>query len=120
MTALVEMQSELLRLSRLLDQGLQALRDQATEYADAEHDYRRAKAAAWLSAPEGTVPEREAWVNGHTASERRRRDLADAMRTAALEAVRSRRGQLSAIQTLSNAHRAEAELAGRGPGMAVA
>ena len=100
---------ELLRLSRLLDSGLQALRDQATEYADAESDYRQAKARAWLQAPDGTVPEREAWCNGHTAVERRRRDLADGMRQAALEAVRSRRGQISALQSLMNAHRAEAE-----------
>jgi len=33
------------------------------------------------------------------------------MRSAATEAVRSRRGQISALQSLLNAHRAEAEFA---------
>jgi hypothetical protein len=106
---LSELTDELLRLSRLIDSGLTALRDQAVEYSTAEHDYRMARAQAWVQAPDGTVPEREAWVDGHTAPQRKRRDLAEHMRQAALEAVRSRRGQLSAIQTLANAHRAEAE-----------
>lgn len=110
-----DMADELRRLSRLLDQGLAALRDQARELADAEHDYRRCKAAAWVSAPEGTVPEREAWVNGQTADQRHRRDLADGLRQAALEAVRSRRTQLSACQSLLAADRAETEFAARGP-----
>ena len=113
-----DMAEEVRRLSRLLDQGLTALRDQARELADAENDYRLAKAQAWVSAPEGTVPEREAWVNGSTAPQRHRRDLADGLRQAALEAVRSRRTQLSAVQSLLAAERAEAEFAARGPEVA--
>ena len=110
-----QLTDELLRLSRLLDSGLQALRDQAQEYAEAEHDYRKAKAEAWLSAPEGTVPEREAHVGGSTAAQRRRRDLADGMRQAALEAVRSRRAQISALQSLMAALRAEIDMLRTGP-----
>ncbi len=110
-----DMAAEMSRLSHLLDAGLAALRAQATDYADAESDYRQHVATSWLQAPEGTVPEREAWVNGQTAKHRRRRDLADGMRTAALEAVRSRRTQVSALQSLLAAHRAEAEFARTGP-----
>lgn len=109
---------EMRRLSRLLDKGLEAMRDQARELADAEHDYRKAKGQAWLSAPDGTVPEREAWVNEATAKQRHRRDLAEGLRQAALEAVRSRRTQVSALQTLLNADREEAAFARTGPEMA--
>jgi hypothetical protein len=103
------------RLSRLLDRGLDALRDSARDYADAEQEYRKAKAQAWVSVPEGTVPERQAKVDAATAGLRHARDLADGMRQAALEAVRSRRAQISALQSLLNAHRAEAEFARTAP-----
>ncbi len=109
MTTLAFYAEEMTRLSRLLDGGLDVLRDQAHEVAEAEHDYRKMVAQAWLETPEGTVPEREAWVGGHCASRRRRRDLAEHMTRAALESVRARRGQLSALQSLLSAYRAEAE-----------
>lgn len=105
---LPELEAEMKRLSRLIDQGLAALRDQSHELADAENEYRKHVAMAWLQAPEGTVPQREAWVQGQTADLRHRRDLADGLRTAALEAIRSRRTQLSALQSLLAAHREEA------------
>lgn len=109
------MGEEMARLSRLIDQGIQAMRDQARELASAEQEYRKAKAEAWLVVPEGTVPAKEAWVNGRTADLRYRRDLADGLRSAALEAVRSRRTQVSALQTLLNAHQEEAKFARTGP-----
>ena len=90
---------------------------QAEELAEAEHDYRLAVAQAFVSAPDGTVPEKEAWVNGRCAAARRRRDLADGLRQAALEAVRSRRTQVSALQSLLAAERVEAEFARTGPEM---
>lgn len=108
---LADVPDEMARLSRLIDQGISALRDQARELAEAERDYRKMKSEAWLSAPAGTVPEREAWVDGSTADLRYRRDLADGLRSAALEAVRSRRTQVSALQSLLAAHREEAGLA---------
>lgn len=93
------------RLSRLIDQGVQALIDASRDAAEKESVYREAKGKAWLTAAEGTVPEREAWVNQHTAKQRYARDLADGMRQAALEALRSRRQQLSFLQTVVNAHK---------------
>lgn len=98
------------RLSDLIDSGLTALRFQAHALADAEHAYRKAVARAWLAAPDGTAGSREAWVNGECADLRRTRDIADGMRHAALEAVRSRRTQVSALQSLLAAHREEAGL----------
>jgi hypothetical protein len=106
---------ELMRLTLLLDNGLAELRKQSVALADAEHDYRAGKARAWAESPAGTVPEREAWVNGATAGLRHARDLAEVTRQAALEAVRSRRTQISALQSWMAAERAEAEFARTGP-----
>ena len=103
--------AEAWRLSGLLDKGIAALRDAGVAYAEAEHAYREAKAMAYLETESGTVAEREAHVYAIMGGLRRHRDLADGQKVAALEAVRSRRAQLSALQTLIAAHRAEAELA---------
>lgn len=99
--------------SDLIDKGIGAIRDETARYAEAERDYRKAKAEAWVIAraehPEMLAKEREAWVDAQTADARYLRDLAEGVRQAALEAVRSRRGQLSACQTLANAHIEEAK-----------
>lgn len=121
MVDLAAAEKEMRRLSKLVDNGVDKLRDQAREYAQAEHDYRLAVARAWIEAPRDhddrriTVPEREAWVHAATAVQRMRRDEAEGVRQAALEAVRSRRGQLSAWQSLLAAHREEAGMASYGP-----
>lgn len=51
------------------------------------------------------------------ADARRVRDLAEGMRQAGLEAVRSRRAQISALQSLLSADRSEMEIARTGPVM---
>jgi len=107
--------TEVHRISALIDEGIKALAQYARDTAEAEHDYRKAKAIAWQTAPPGTVPMREAWVDSETAGQRRRLDLAEGSRSAALEAVRSRRQQLSAIQSLLAAHKAEADFARTAP-----
>ena len=113
---LTELQDEMRRLSGLLDKGLAELRTQAVNLADAEHAYRRAKSVAWTTAPDGMLAkQREDWVNGTTADQRRARDLADGVRGAALEAVRSRRTQISALQSLLSAHREELAMDRTGP-----
>ena len=113
MTGHVEYADELRRLSGLLDDALSYLRRQTGELAEAEERYRKDKADAWVRVDrEGTTAaEREAQVNGLTAGARKERDLAEGMRQAALEAVRSRRTQISALQSLLSADRAEAEFA---------
>lgn len=112
---LADAAKEMRRLSRQIDGGIDVLREQARELAEAEHDYRKSRAVAWVESPEGTVAEREAWVDGRTAEARRRRDLADHMTRAALESVRSRRTQVSALQSLLNAEREEMSFARVGP-----
>jgi hypothetical protein len=98
------------RYSSLLDKGLAALRDASRMLCEHEETYREAVKDAWAEAPDGTVPEREAWVKGITASVRRKRDEADLARQDALEAIRSRRTQISALQSLLAAEREEAGL----------
>lgn len=114
MTDLDGLAAEARRLSGLIDRGVAALRQAAVDYAEAEHAYRLAKAVAYLET-EGTVAEREAAVYGVVGDLRRARDLADGERLAALEAVRSRRTQLSALQSLLAAHRSEVDFARTGP-----
>jgi len=110
------------RLSRLLDAGIEALRTHSKAVAVAERDYRQAKSEAWVRAPKDppggkdwTAARREAWVDAECADLRYTRDVAEGMRAAALEAVRARRTQVSMLQSMMNAHRAEAEFARTGP-----
>jgi hypothetical protein len=110
-----ELVAEAGRLSGKIDAGVQHLAAAAKKAAQAEMDYRQAKSVAWLQAREGTVPERQAHVDAAVSDKRFARDLADGERVAALEALRSRRAQLSALQSISAAWRAEAEHAKFGP-----
>jgi len=114
MVTLPELVAEARRLSELLDRGVAALRNAGVAYAAAEHEYRAAKAVAYLQT-EGTVAEREALTYAKVGELRHARDAADATRVAALEAVRSRRTQLSALQSILAAHRSEAEFDRTGP-----
>lgn len=113
--------AEFERLSGLLERGLSYASEKVLEYAEAERVYRLAQAKAWLEAPrfqddvKVTAGEREAWVMGQTADLRRDRDAADGLRQVGLEAVRSRRAQLSALQSQFGAHREEAALARTAP-----
>lgn len=126
MPTVPEMYAEAQRFSSGIDHALRSLADYAQQYAEAEATYRKGKAEAWVRCPnddpsvkagerEWTAARREAWVNAQTADLRRARDLAEAMKQGALESVRSRRAQLSAIQTFANVEKAEMELARTGP-----
>lgn len=107
---LMEMVRENERLSALIDAGVKTLVDASVEMAHAERDLRVGVARAWEFAPKGTVPQREAWVEAETADLNLTFTLAESKRYNALEAVRSRRAQLSALQSIMAAYRAEAEL----------
>lgn len=111
----VEMAQEGRRLSGLLDLALEACRDRVKSLAEAERQYRKAKAKKWVEAPEGTAAAREAWVNGETADLRYARDLAAGMERNARDAIRSYQVQISLLQSVANAFKAEAEFARTGP-----
>lgn len=111
-----EATDEARRLSGLLDNALRALREQAQEYAEAEDAYRMAHARAYVAAV-GPAHMRKAQADLATSAERQRAHLADGLRQAALEAVRSRRAQISALQSLLAADREEAAYGRTGPRM---
>jgi len=108
---LTEMIHESERFSRLIDAGIESLVKASKDMAHGEHALRKATARAWAQAPTGTVPFKEAWVESEAADEKLAFDLAESQRYNSLEAVRSRRAQLSALQSIMAAYRAEAELA---------
>lgn len=121
---LTETAAEMRHFSKLLDEGLAAVRRFVHEHADAERNYRKAKAEHWVKMAredEDGRPflarEREAMIDSATADLRYARDVADGMRQAALESVRSRRGQLSSCQTMVNLVTEEMRLARGGPRM---
>lgn len=129
MLDLTEAQTEMLRLSRLIDLGVEMSREQAHALAEAEEAYRLGARSAWERCPidpadvksgerEWTAARREAWVKAETAGLRKVRDQAEMLRDAAREAVRSRQTQLSAWQTLVRAHQAEAEFVRTAPSWA--
>lgn len=115
MTTLRDLTREMLRLSAALDQSQAHLENCVGTEAKAENEYRKARANAWLGAEGRTVAEREARVDKVTHDERHAAHLAAGMTKAALESVRNRRTQLSVLQTVANAHRAEADFARTGP-----
>lgn len=110
-----EADQEFQRLSDLLDRGLVAMREQSSNVAEAENAYRKARSEAWVRCPtadkEWTAARREAWVDAECADLRMRRDIAEGLRLAAVEAVRSRRTQISALQTALNAYQQEGKAA---------
>lgn len=110
-TPLQVLSQEARRLSGLIDKGVIALHEAAQSVAHAEHAYRQAKAKAWLEAEGDLAREREAAVDALTADLRLARDLSEGARQAAIEALRSRRQQLSALQSILHATRSEMEMA---------
>ena len=104
-----DFEHEIRRLSQLIDQGITELVNQSREHAHAEADYRKAYAQAFLVAEARTVRERELTADAETHEDRLRAYLARGMEQAAREAVRARRAQLSALQSLMGAYKAEAE-----------
>lgn len=109
-----EIVEEARRLSRLLNEGLDVLRETAQTTAEAEREYRKARAQSWVEV-EGTAAHREAQVDALTADLRFERDVQEGLRRAALESVRARAQQISLLQSVLAAHRSEADFARTGP-----
>jgi serine phosphatase RsbU (regulator of sigma subunit) len=109
-----ELGEELWRLTKVIDQALDHLREVAVAYSVAEHNYRQARASAWMRT-HGTISDREAQVELRCGDLRHERDTAENLKAAAMESLRARRAQLSALQSLMGAARAEAEFVRTGP-----
>lgn len=104
--------AEASRLSHKIDEGVRHLSKSARQAAEAEQAYRQAKGEEWTRVKaEGdrTAEHMKAEVDARTAGERFARDLAEGESKAALEALRSRRQQLSSLQSLLSAQKADQE-----------
>jgi DNA-binding protein YbaB len=103
--------NELNRLSKLLEDTTKNFAGAAKEFANKEHAYRKAKAINYLGA-EGTVEARKAKVDQACEQERLEAYIARANKEAAKELVLSYRAQLSALQSVAASIRSEMEMAG--------
>lgn len=114
MTLPHELNDRLIAAATDLKDGHRLLETRVQESARADHVWRveRAKAYAMTS---GTVAERDAKVELETGDLRYAAKLAEDLRVAALESVRSRRGVLSAIQSMVALSRSEMDFAKYGP-----
>jgi hypothetical protein len=128
-----ELVDRLITISGRLDEANTSLERSAEKKAATEWAYRKAKAQAILEVGGNNGDVREARVtqfevqitvdrSGVLETEtvtvgelRYRRDLAEGVAQAKLEIVRSKRGELSALQTVANAKKEEAMLARTGP-----
>ena len=112
-----DLNAELLKVAGELRAANERLEKAAYETASAEWAYRKAKAEAFAKVRQSEVkllaPEKEALADSIAADARMDRDLAEAGKVAALEAVRSLRSMLSALQSVAASARSEADLAGR-------
>jgi hypothetical protein len=117
MTGVSEWNRQLLDASRALDDAHLTLDSRTREYAEADLTYRRANARAMIrqKGEKGTVPEKQAIADLEVAEVRYAAQLAEGLKIAALEAVRSRRAQLGAVQSLVSLAKSEADLAKWGP-----
>ena len=115
----------MLTTSRELDEAQQELRKAGIQEATTANDYRKAAATSMLSlagmnAPDGkrlAVAEKEARAELAVGDLHLKKDLAEVWHRAMQESVRNKRQQLSALQSISGAVRAEAELLRTGPQM---
>lgn len=93
-------------LSRRLDQAVANLRDAIQAEGETERIYSMAKANAYLAAT-GTARERDAATDKVVSAERERAHVAAALTKAAFEEIRSLRQQMSALQTVASAQKAQ-------------
>ncbi|RKZ12170.1 hypothetical protein DRQ53_15135 [bacterium] len=113
-SAVADLHEEMMRRCRELDAALDRMVVDARAYAMADANHKKNRAVAYLES-DGTVSKREADADIATAKSRYESLLAEALWRSSQLAVRSRQSQISALQTLAGAMRAEAEFARTGP-----
>jgi hypothetical protein len=106
-----ELQQRMLAKSAEIDQAISEYRGRSTEWVNANRAARIAVNTALLSATGANAQERKA--KAELASEELIyvEEMADALKTSALEALRARREQLNALNALAYTIRTEMQLA---------
>jgi len=113
-TSLQNLNADLQSASKELLSECDELAKAAKDYAAKENTYRLAKATAYLKS-EGTVDARKAQVDTICERERLASHIAEGVLDATRERVRSLRAVLSALQTIANGYKAEADFDRTGP-----
>lgn len=101
----VQIESEIMRISRLTEEVTQQLAVRARESAQADVTYKVAHAQALLCA-EGPQYVRDAHATVDTADQYQARRIAEARLLAAQEAGRNYRAQLDSLRSINANHRA--------------
>lgn len=113
-TGLQNLNADLQATSKELLAQCDELASTARDYAVKENAYRLAKANAYLKS-EGTVDARKAQVDKICEHNRLECHVAEGILDATRERVRSLRAVLSALQTIANGYKAEADFDRTGP-----
>jgi len=114
---LAQIEANVRHYQALLDDALGYAKRAAEEHSTADDEYRVKHAKAFLEAKDGGATDAQAKATADVATEgiRQRARLAESMDKLAIEAVRSRRTQISAEQSLLGSHREEAAYGRMGP-----
>ena len=110
-----ELNVQLLEAASAVREAQADLEQRVRDFAKAERQYRLAKSTAFLSAEGRNATEREAKAEAAVNELRYQRDLAEGLKVSALEAVRTYRGLVSAVQTLARLYEQEAAFDRTGP-----
>ena len=113
---LAEIEKEIMQRSHQLDAGINALNTAARAYAEADHTYKKLYAEAFLTS-EGAGVMREQVATQAALQARYEANLAEGVMKSAAAAIQARRAQISALQSLLAAHKAEADFARTGGGI---
>ena len=111
---LAEIEKEIMQRSHQLDAGINALNTAARAYAEADHTYKKLYAEAFLTS-EGAGVMREQVATKAALQARYEANLAEGVMKSAAAAIQARRAQISALQSLLAAHKAEADFDRVGP-----
>lgn len=103
----VIVESEISRLCELAEKVTTEIAKRAVAAAEADANYKKAHASAFLMAQGKTVGDREAQAAMETADEYTARRIAEAHLLAAQEAGRNYRAQLDALRSLNSNLRAQ-------------
>ena len=111
---LAEIEKEIMQRSHQLDAGINALNSAARAYAEAYHTYKKLYAEAFLTS-DGAGVMREQIATKAALQAEFEAKMAEGVVRSASAAIQARRAQISALQSLLAAHKAEADFDRVGP-----
>ncbi len=106
-----DLQRQMLAMSHEVDRCIVEYRDKSVAWVEKKRAARIAFNTALLSASGANVPERKAKAEQACEELLYAEEMAEALRTTALEALRARREQLNALNALAYTIRTEMQLA---------